>query len=147
MKVLFVAGYGPITSDVKESAAFYRDRLGLSFQEEAGGYFHTGQLEGVKHFALWPLSHAAESCFGTTKWPTDSPAPTSWLEFDVEDVAEASKELKAKGCTVLVEGRKEPWGQIVTRLLSPEGILVGLTYTPYLRKREPAKKSKTKIKR
>jgi hypothetical protein len=48
MKVLFVAGYGPITTETKESAAFYRDGLGLSFQEEADGYFHTEDLQGVK---------------------------------------------------------------------------------------------------
>jgi catechol 2,3-dioxygenase-like lactoylglutathione lyase family enzyme len=41
MKVLFVAGFGPIVSDMQESAAFYRDSLSLSFQEEADGYFHT----------------------------------------------------------------------------------------------------------
>jgi hypothetical protein len=29
--------------------------------------------------------------------------------------------------------KKEPWGQTVTRLLSPEGLLVGLTYTPSMR--------------
>ena len=52
MKVLFVAGYGPITSDTKESAAFYRESLGLSFQEEADGYLHTEELQGVKTFAL-----------------------------------------------------------------------------------------------
>jgi hypothetical protein len=39
MKVIFVAGYGPITTDTKESAALYRDSLGLSFQEEADGYW------------------------------------------------------------------------------------------------------------
>jgi catechol 2,3-dioxygenase-like lactoylglutathione lyase family enzyme len=133
MKVLFVAGYGPITTETKESAAFYRDSLGLSFKEEGDGYLHTEELKGVKTFALWPLSQAAESCFGVNEWPTALPTPTSWLEFDVEDVAEASEELKAKGYTLLIEGRKEPWGQTVTRLLSPEGILVGLTYTPWMR--------------
>jgi hypothetical protein len=30
--------------------------------------------------------------------------------------------------------RKEPWGQVVTRLLGPEGLLVGITYTPLIRK-------------
>ena len=30
MKVLFVAGYGPITTDTKESITFYRDSSGLS---------------------------------------------------------------------------------------------------------------------
>jgi len=62
--------------------------------------------------------------------------PTSWLEFDVEDVAQASEELKARGYTPLIEAKKEPWGQTVTRLLSPEGILVGLTYTPGIRESE-----------
>ena len=136
MKVIFVAGYGPITSDTKESAAFYRESFGLSFKEEAGGYLHTEDLEGVKSFAIWPLAQAAESCFGTNEWPIHLPAPTSWLEFDVEDVAQASEELKAKGYTLLTAVRKEPWGQTVTRLLSPEGILVGLTYTPWMRESE-----------
>jgi uncharacterized glyoxalase superfamily protein PhnB len=70
------------------------------------------------------------------EWPADLPAPTSWLEFDVEDVAEASEELKAKGYKPLIAVKKEPWGQTVTRLLSPEGILVGLTYTPLMRESE-----------
>ena len=52
MKVLFVAGYGPITTETKESVAFYRDSLGLSFTEEADGYFHTEELRGARvlHF-------------------------------------------------------------------------------------------------
>ena len=136
MKVLFVAGYGPITTDANESLALYRESLGLSFKEEDGGYFHTGDLKGVKEFALWPLSQAAQSCFGVNEWPANLPVPSSWLEFDVEDVTEASEELKAKGYKLLIIARKEPWGQIVTRLLSPEGILVGLTYTPSMRESE-----------
>jgi len=136
MKVLFVAGYGPITTDSKESLTFYRDNLGLSFKEENGGYFHTEELEGVKSFALWPLAQAAQSCFGVNEWPTDLPTPTSWLEFDVEDVTAAGEELRAKGYKLLVAARKEPWGQVVTRLLSPDNILVGLTYTPWMRESE-----------
>ncbi len=136
MKVLFIAGYGPITTDTKKSAAFYRDSLGLLFKEEEGGYFHTEDLKGVKTFALWPLSQAAESCFGVNEWPTDLPVPTSWIEFDVEDVAAASEELKAKGYRLLVTAKKEPWGQVVTRLLSPDNNLVGLTYTPLMRESE-----------
>ena len=27
---------------------------------------------------------------------------------------------------------EEPWGQTTSRLLSPEGILVGITYTPWM---------------
>jgi len=136
MNILFVAGYGPIITDAQESTAFYRDSLGISFKEEGDGYFHTEELDGVKAFGLWPLAQAAQSCFGVTEWPSELPTPTSWLEFDVDDVAEASQELQAKGYTLLVTARQEPWGQTVTRLLSPEGILVGLTYTPRMRTKE-----------
>ena len=48
-------------------------------------------------------------------------------------LAGSLEELKAKGYTLLLVAKKEPWGQTVTRLLSPEGILVGLTYTPSMR--------------
>ena len=136
IKVLFVAGFGPIVRDQKLSEKFYVENLGLSFTREQGGYLHTDKIEGVKHFALWPLSQAAQSCFGTDAWPKDLPVPHSWLEFDVHDVEAASEELKRKGYKLLVSVRKEPWGQIVTRLLSPEGILVGVTFTPSMRKKK-----------
>jgi hypothetical protein len=55
------------------------------------------------------------------------------MELDVEDVASATAALKARGYRLLVENREEPWGQTVTRLLSPEGILVGVTFTPWMR--------------
>ena len=41
--------------------------------------------------------------------------------------------LRDRGYTLLVDCRKEPWGQTVTRMLSPEGILIGITFTPWLR--------------
>ena len=67
--VLFVAGFGPIVRDPVASRKFYSEALGLPFKEDANGYLHTGSLKGVKHFALWPLAQAAESCFGTDQWP------------------------------------------------------------------------------
>ena len=134
LKVLFVAGFGPLVKDSTASNAFYVDALGLPLEQQAGGgYYHGEKLDGVRHFALWPLADAAQSCFGTSVWPKDVPEPHSWLEFDVEDVATAAGALKNSGYKLLVEARKEPWGQTVTRLLSPEGILIGLTFTPWLR--------------
>src|SRR5205823_5686128 len=88
---------------------------------------------GVKHFGLWKLADAARSCFGTDRWPSDVPIPQGGIEFDVDDVAAAVVELRDRGCTVLVGPHTEPWGQEVARLLSPEGLLVGLTRTPWLR--------------
>ena len=131
MKVLFVAGFGPIVKDMQANQTFYGDVLGLPLEGDAS-YLSTQQLDGTKHFALWPLSGAAQSCFGTDNWPDDLPVPQGWIEFDVEDVAAATTELENKGYRVLVANRQEPWGQTVTRLLGPDGLLVGITYTPPL---------------
>jgi catechol 2,3-dioxygenase-like lactoylglutathione lyase family enzyme len=136
ISVLFVAGFGPIVRDQQPSERFYVESLGLTFNRDEGGYLHTGRIEGVKHFALWPLSQAAQSCFGTDTWPKDLPVPQAWLEFDVKDVEAATEDLREQGYKLLVSGRREPWGQIVTRLLSPEGILVGVVYTPAMRKKK-----------
>ena len=134
LKVVFVAGFGPLVKDPAASNAFYVEALGLPLEPQAGGgYYHSEKLDGVRHFALWPLSEAAQSCFGADAWPKDVPEPHSWMEFDVEDPAAAAKALEAKGYRILVADRKEPWGQTVTRLLSPEGILIGLVVTPWLR--------------
>jgi hypothetical protein len=134
MKVLFVAGFGPLVAPGQSEPAgrFYEETLGLTFQRE-GEYRHTNELSGVMHFALWPLQDAAESCFQETEWPDHLPTPQAWIVFEVENVAAATEELRGRGYPCLVETRTEPWGQIVSRLLGPEGMLVGLTYTPWLR--------------
>jgi catechol 2,3-dioxygenase-like lactoylglutathione lyase family enzyme len=133
IEVLFVAGFGPILRDPAACRGFYSGTLGLKFNEEVSGYLYTGALDGVKHFALWPLAQAAESCFGADQWPDGLAVPQAWLEFDVADIEAATEELKAQGYKLLVAARKEPWGQTVTRLLGPEGLLVGITHTPGMR--------------
>jgi catechol 2,3-dioxygenase-like lactoylglutathione lyase family enzyme len=134
IEVLFVVGFGPIVRDSASSRKFYSETLGLEFQEDASGYLYTGELAGVKHFALWPLAQAAESCFGTDQWPGNLGVPQAWIEFDVDNIEKATAELKSQGYELLVATRKEPWGQIVTRMLGPEGLLVGITHTPSMRK-------------
>ncbi len=73
-EVLLIAGFGPIDHDIAESRKLYADSLGISFKEDGGGYLYTAALQGAKHFALWPLSQAAQSCFGTDSWPDNIPA-------------------------------------------------------------------------
>jgi hypothetical protein len=136
IKVLFVAGFGPIVQEGGASRKLYQETLGISFKEEQGGYLHTDALEGAKSFALWPLSQAAQSCFGKDRWPEDVPAPQAWLEFDVEDVEKATAELEARGYRMLLRAKKEPWGQTVSRLMSPEGLLIGITFTPWMREKK-----------
>jgi len=133
IKVLFVSGIGAIVQDDTASQKLYIETLGLPLKKEEGNYCHTEELAGVKYFALWPLSNVAESCFGVNSWPKDIPIPQTSIEYEVEDVESATEIMKEKGYKLLVSSRKEPWGQIVTRFLSPEGILIGLTYTPWMR--------------
>ncbi|QIR27415.1 MULTISPECIES: VOC family protein [Kluyvera] len=137
LNVLFVAGFGPVTRDTQSSKSFYADALNLPLKHMDGNddYLLTDvdELNGVKHFALWPLSQAAQSCFGSAIWPDDIPVPQGWIEFEVENIDIATDVLQRQGYRLLVANRKEPWGQTVTRMLSPEGLLAGVTITPWLR--------------
>ena len=135
MKPAFVAGFGPIVADPAASRAFWDGALGIALHEIAPEYFGTDDLEGVRAFALWPLAHAAEACFGVSAWPPELPVPQAWIEFDLdspEGVASAVAELRAAGQRLIAEAHVEPWGQTTARLLSPEGLLVGITYTPWM---------------
>jgi len=135
MKVSFVAGFGPIVRDPVASRRFWEAGLGIKLEEAAPNYWTSDDLEGVKAFALWPLDQAAESTFGRATWPEDIPAPQAWVELDVaspEAVREGVAELEAAGHRVLRGVHEEPWGQTTSRLLSPEGLLVGVTFTPWM---------------
>jgi uncharacterized glyoxalase superfamily protein PhnB len=57
------------------------------------------------------------------------------LEFEVADataVAAAAEELAAEGYKLLHRAREEPWGQTVARLQSDDGVIVGISYAPWL---------------
>ena len=135
MEISFVAGFGPITRDAGDARAFWGDGLGITLEEPAPGYLTSDDLEGVRAFALWPLAQAAQSTFGTPDWPADVPTPQAWIELDVasaDAVAEAVAELATNGHRLLRGATEEPWGQTTARLLSPEGLLVGVTFTPWM---------------
>jgi len=139
MKISFVAGFGPVVHDPAESRAWWQSITGIEMEELGTDYYGTDEVDGVKAFALWPLSQAAENTFGTTEWPAELPTPQAWIELDVESadaVREAAAELKAAGHRLLREAREEPWKQTTARLLSPEGLLVGISFTPWMHKEE-----------
>ena len=133
---MFVAGFGPITQNIEANKALYRDLMELplkSFENTPYYVIDNGALEGVKHFAMWPLSMAAQSCFKCQQWPENLPVPQAWIEFDVEDLDQATECLKRNNINLLIDNHEEPWGQSVTRFLDPQGILIALTHTPWLR--------------
>jgi hypothetical protein len=46
-------------------------------------YYSTASIPGAKHFGVWPLSQAAEACFGTPAWPADRVVPVRMLTREV----------------------------------------------------------------
>ena len=136
IRILFVAGFGPVTRDPVASRKLYVDTLGLPLEAMDGNenYYHGEGMDGVKHFAIWPLDQAAMSCFGKSQWPSDLATPSSWMEFDVEDIGARHRPPEvARLQAPRRHAERAARGQTVTRLLSPEGILLGLTVTPWLR--------------
>jgi catechol 2,3-dioxygenase-like lactoylglutathione lyase family enzyme len=141
MDILFVASVAVIAAEPARSRELYVNALGLPLQASDGDdYVHSEQIGGVKHFGVWPLSQAAQACFGTEDWPSDRPAPQVSLEFEVADVdavAAGARELQDRGFQLLHGARTEPWGQTVARLLSIEGSIIGISYAPWFHAEKP----------
>jgi catechol 2,3-dioxygenase-like lactoylglutathione lyase family enzyme len=135
MDVLFIASVAVVTADPPRSRQLYMDALGLPLEGEGDGYYSSGNIAGSKHFGVWPLAEAAQACFGAPEWPADRVVPQASIEFEVKDadaVAAAGEELQAAGYQLLHPARTEPWGQTVARLLSEDGLIVGISYAPVL---------------
>jgi len=133
MDVECIASVAVIVADPPEGRRLFIDALGLPLQGEGDGYYSSGDIPGSNHFGVWPLSEAAEACFGTQQWPADREMPQASVEFEVADVAAvaaAGSELESAGYELLHPARMEPWGQTVARLLTAEGLIVGISYTP-----------------
>jgi catechol 2,3-dioxygenase-like lactoylglutathione lyase family enzyme len=131
--VQLISTVAVIAADPPQSRKLYLDALGLPLEGEGEGYYSSGSIAGIKHFGVWPLSQAAEACFGTSEWPADRVVPQASIEFevrDVEAVGEAGVELQGAGFELLHPARMEPWGQTVTRLLTNDGLIVGISYIP-----------------
>jgi catechol 2,3-dioxygenase-like lactoylglutathione lyase family enzyme len=132
MNVLFISSFAPIVTDKDAAKRLYVESFGLPLDDDGTGYLHSDKVDGAKHFGLWPLEQAAKACFGTEEWPADVPRPQASVEFEVDDVDDAAKELEGRGHQLLHGARTEPWGQIVARLISPEGLIVGVSYAPWM---------------
>jgi len=136
MQIEFIASFAVIAPDPSASRRLYVDALGLPLETAPGDdYAHSEAIGGSKHFGVWPLHQAATACFGRAEWPADRPVPQASVEFEVRDadaVGAAADELPGQGVELLHGPRLEPWGQTVARLLSPEGLIVGISYAPAL---------------
>ncbi|MEM9949462.1 MAG: VOC family protein [Cyanobacteria bacterium P01_D01_bin.36] len=134
MEIKCIAGFATITKNLQASASLYQGALGLPLENQ-NDYLFMEKFSGANHFGVWPLRMAAQSCFGQDEWPAHVPEPTATIEFELADakaVESAVQEMKLNGQAFIHETRTEPWGQTVARFISPEGVLVGLSYAPWL---------------
>jgi catechol 2,3-dioxygenase-like lactoylglutathione lyase family enzyme len=136
VQIEFIASFATITTDPAASRALYVDALGLPLDHAPGDdYIHSEAIGGSKHFGVWPLTQAARACFGGGDWPAGVPSPQACVEFELgapAAVQDGIDELRGAGYDVLHDARLEPWGQTVGRLLSPEHVIIGLSYAPWL---------------
>jgi catechol 2,3-dioxygenase-like lactoylglutathione lyase family enzyme len=136
MDIQFIASIAVISPDPPKSRELFIEALGLPLEAGPGSdYFHSERIEGSKHFAVWPLSEAAQACFGTPEWPADRTVPQTSIEFELRDpdaVQSAAEDLRKRGFTLLHDAREEPWGQTVARLQSLEGSIIGISFAPAL---------------
>lgn len=128
MNITGVSGFGMVVQRGQDK--LYVNDLGIGFEHTYGEYRYTERLAGARHFSLMPLGQLAESLFGDPAWPADRVVPQAWVEFEVEDIETATKELESRGLELLVNARTEPWGQVLTRFLSPTGVMVGIVCNP-----------------
>jgi len=138
MDIQSIASFAVITTDAPADRRLFVDTMGLPLhgpeEVEGSDYVFSDAVEGAKHFGVWPLSEAAESCFGTTTWPETHPVPQASVEFELgspQDVEAAVEELQGRGHPMVHGSRTEPWGQVIARLQSSSGVLVGVCFTPW----------------
>lgn len=137
-----------ITSSLAEGRALYVDAIGLPLDQADGtNFLHSEKLGGSRYFGVWPLSEAAKTCFGSESWPAGHPVPQLFIEFEVGSpagVAAAASELESKGYGLLHGPRTDPWGQTVARLQTKDGLLIGISYVPWMHRRARQKRRRSR---
>ncbi|HXW67323.1 MAG TPA: glyoxalase [Thermoplasmata archaeon] len=146
MKPQFIGAVGVIAESLSEGSALFVDSIGLPLERSKGtNFLHSDRLDGSRYFGVWPLSEAAKACFGRESWPEDRPIPQMFIEFELDSpaaVTEAAAELESKGYRLLHRPRTDAWGQTVTRLQTKEGLVVGISYVPWMHPRSSRKSAR-----
>jgi len=128
------AGIAEIVEDVPQALAFYRDVLGFEVIQQMEDDYAMLSVPGVLHFGVWNRAHAAESTLGSRDRAGEIPLGFT-IEFEVDDVNEATEKIETAGSKLFHGRREEPWGQISGRFASPGGgAIIGVAETPWGRK-------------
>src|SRR5437879_5458040 len=86
MQVQFITSVAIVAPDPVASKKLYLDTLGLPLEQLGEDYFATEQIAGSKHFGVWPLTQAAQACYGAPDWPLGVPIPQASIEFEVASI-------------------------------------------------------------
>ncbi|MFE7216476.1 VOC family protein [Streptomyces sp. NPDC001698] len=105
--------------DPERSRVFYGERLGLAVYREFGA----GPERGTVYF----LGGGFLELSGRSDGP---PSPSVRLWLQVEDVAAAHEELRAKGVEITRGPVREPWGLIEMWIADPDGTPIVLVEVP-----------------
>lgn len=106
-------------TDPERSRAFYGEQLGLAVYREFG----TGPERGTVFF----MGGGFLEVSGRSETP---PAPAVRLWLQVDDVAAAQEELRAKGVDIVRPPVKEPWGLVEMWIVDPDGTPIVLVEVP-----------------
>jgi catechol 2,3-dioxygenase-like lactoylglutathione lyase family enzyme len=143
MRTVFLGAVGIIVKDLAAGTSLYVDALGLPLKRIPGATFRARrEWKGSRYLGVWSLADAAKACFGRTRWPKGRPVPQMFLELEVVSpahVARAAIELEARGHRLLHGPRTDPWGQTVARLQTADGLIVGVSYVPWMHRRPRAR--------
>jgi catechol 2,3-dioxygenase-like lactoylglutathione lyase family enzyme len=128
-----LAGVAEIVEDVNAAVAFYQETLGLKVKQRQGNDYVVFEVPGVLHFGVWSRSAAAMATFGDPAAADSIPLGYT-LEFEVDDLDQAAKQIDAGQCVLVQPPHDEPWGQKTCRAIAPGGSLLGFAITPWARR-------------
>src|SRR5207247_2489179 len=102
VNIEFLSTVAVIAPDPSASRELYVGALGLPLEGRGEGYHRSEQIGGCKSFGIWPLSEAAEACFGTPEWRRSvlcrSSASNSTLGTPRQWVLQSGSTVAAVGC-------------------------------------------------
>jgi len=128
-----ISGVAEIVDDVQVAVDFYRNTLGFKVEHESGSGYAIIEIPGVLHFGIWGREQAARTILGENANPDQIPLGFI-IGFEVDLVEGDTKVAQDKGLTFIQPAKKETWGQVTSRFLSPSGALCEFSETPWARK-------------
>jgi lactoylglutathione lyase len=111
--------------DLKQCAAFYREKLGfgLNFEDAHSAFFSIDGKKGGLVLGLISMPNVVELISEAQVRPKEESVHRTYYAVFVEDVDREYEALKAKGVHFVKPPTTHPWGQRIAYFEDPEGNL------------------------